>query len=231
MGAINFTVNKLSGAEKLTVNYDRLLAIGYAGRNVEKTMEHIKELEVQLGVPAPKRIPTIFECSHELLTQQKDITFVGNMTSGEAEYVIVLVDGKVYIGLGSDHTDRELESQNVPKAKQVCPKPVGTEVWDYDELKDHWDQIKLVSYQTLNGKEQLYQDGSLADILPVEKILSELEERVGNVKNTIIYSGTVPVLNGFKYGDNFRCMMVDKVLNRTLTLSYNINVVNDKEER
>lgn len=229
MRNIDFKLRKLSGEENLSVNYDELLVIGYAGRNREKIMEHIKELEEQLGVPAPKNIPTIFECSHEVLTQEKDIKFVGSKTSGEIEYVIVLIDGKIYIGLGSDHTDRELESVSVPKSKQVCPKPISTEVWDYNDLKDHWDQIKLVSYQTINGVEEQYQAGTLADILPVEKILAELYSRVGSIKNSIIYSGTVPLLKGFAYGENFKGMMVDEVLNRSLTLNYNVNVISEEE--
>jgi len=226
---MKFNLKKLQGNEELNLTFDELLVIGYAGRNIEKTMEHIKELEEQLGVPAPKQIPTIFECSHEILTQEKDIKFIGNKTSGEVEYIIVLVDGKPYIGLGSDHTDRELESVSVLKSKQVCPKPISTDLWDYDEVKDHWDQIKLVSYQTINDEIIQYQDGSLADILPVEKILSELSERVGEIRNSIIYSGTVPLKNGFKYGNKFRCEMVDNVLSRKLELEYNINVISEEE--
>lgn len=229
MKTINFKLQRLTGEEDLALNYDELLVIGYAGRNMDKTMEHIKELEEQLGVPAPKRIPTIFECSHELLTQEKDIKFVGSKTSGEVEYVIVLSNDNIYIGLGSDHTDRELESISVPKAKQVCPKPISKEIWDYNDLKDHWDRIRLISYQTINGVEEVYQDGTLADILPVEKILEELKERVGDIKNSIIYSGTVPLLKGFAYGDNFRCMMVDEVLNRTIALDYNVQVISEEE--
>lgn len=229
MKGMKFNLKKLQGNEELNLTFDELLVIGYAGRNIEKTMEHIKELEEQLGVPAPKQIPTIFECSHEVLTQEKDIKFIGNKTSGEVEYIIVLVDGKPYIGLGSDHTDRELESVSVLKSKQVCPKPISTDLWDYDEVKDHWDQIKLVSYQTINDEIIQYQDGSLADILPVEKILSELNERVGEIRNSIIYSGTVPLKNGFKYGNKFRCEMVDNVLSRKLELEYNINVISEEE--
>lgn len=229
MGKMNFTLKNLSGDEKLAVNYDELLVIGYAGRNMEKTMEHIKELEEQLGVAPPKKIPTIFECSHELLSQEDNIRFVGKDTCGEVEYVIVLANGNTYIGIGSDHTDRKLESISVPKAKQVCPKPIGKELWNYDDIKDHWDQIKLVSYQTIDGKEILYQDGSLADILPVEKILSELKERVGDIQNSVIYSGTVPLVSGFAYGDNFKCMMIDEVLNRTLSLDYNVKVISEEE--
>lgn len=229
MNSMNFVLKKLSGEENVNIDFDQLLVIGFAGRNIEKTMEHIRELEEQLGVPAPKQIPTIFECSLELLTQGKDIKFVGNKTSGEVEYIIVKSGEKIYIGLGSDHTDRELESVSIPKAKQVSPKPIAGELWDYEEVKDHWDQIKLVSYQTINGEEVKYQDGTLADILPVEKILSVLTERVGHIDNSIIYSGTVPVLDGFKYGDNFRSLMIDEVLNRSIEFNYDVNVISEEE--
>ena len=229
MNSMNFVLKKLSGEENVNIDFDQLLVIGFAGRNIEKTMEHIRELEEQLGVPAPKQIPTIFECSLELLTQGKDIKFVGNKTSGEVEYIIVKSGEKIYIGLGSDHTDRELESVSIPKAKQVSPKPIAGELWDYEEVKDHWDQIKLVSYQTINGEEVKYQDGTLADILPVEKILSVLTERVGHIDNSIIYSGTVPVLDGFKYGDNFRSLMIDEALNRSIEFNYDVNVISEEE--
>lgn len=229
MNSMNFVLKKLSGEEKVTVDFEQLLVIGFAGRNIEKTMEHIKELEEELGVPAPKQIPTIFECSLELLTKAENIKFIGEKTSGEVEYIIVKFGEKIYIGLGSDHTDRELESVSIPKAKQVSPKPIAGELWDYDEIKDHWDQIRLVSYQTINGEEVKYQDGTLADILPVEKILSVLSERIGDIDNSIIYSGTVPVLDGFKYGDNFRSLMIDETLNRSIEFNYNVNVISEEE--
>ncbi|WP_321329521.1 DUF2848 family protein [uncultured Ilyobacter sp.] len=229
MKNVDFMLNKLSGQEKFSVPYEKVLVIGYSGRNMEKTMEHIKELEEQLNVPAPKKIPTIFECSLETLTQEKNIKFVGDQTSGEIEYIIIYMNGKTYIGIGSDHTDRKLESVSVPKSKQVCAKPIGNELWDYDDIKEHWDQIKMVSCQIIDGKEVKYQDGKLADILKVEKILEELKERVGNIDNSIIYSGTVPLLDGFKYGDTFKCMMIDEVLKRTLKLEYGIDRISEEE--
>lgn len=229
MGKMNFKLNRKSGIENINVDYDELFVIGYAGRDMEKTMEHIKELEEQLGVAPPTRIPTIFECSHELLTQEKDIKFIGDLTCGEVEYVILKSVENIYIGLGSDHTDRDLESVSVPKAKQVCPKPIALELWDYKEVKDHWDEIKLISYQTIDGKEIEYQNGTLADILPVETILSELTERVGEIKNAVIYSGTVPLLKGFEYGKAFRCIMQDDVLNRKIEFNYNLDIIPEEE--
>ena len=226
---ITFTLHADGKSTQLPITYDQLFAIGYAGRNIEKTMEHSRELEEQLGVPAPKKIPTIFQMSNMLLTQDPDIHFVGNDTCGEVEYIIITQGDEIYIGIGSDHTDRKLESSSVPKAKQVCPKPIGRDVWKYSDLKDHWDTIQLNSYQTVDGKEVPYQKGTLADILPVEHLLRELRERIGDVSHSVIFSGTVPVLNGFVYGENFRCEMVDGTLNRTLTLSYDIHVISEEE--
>lgn len=183
MSKISFRLHQGGSVKPLEMEYQHLFAIGYAGRNMEKTMEHIRELERDLGVPAPKKIPTIFECSNLLLTQEEDLQFVGNRTCGEVEYIILVCGDKIYIGVGSDHTDRELEGQNVLKAKQICPKPIGMDVWDYDDLKVHWDSIRVRSFQTVDGAEIPYQDGTLADILPPEKILSELRERVGDIGN------------------------------------------------
>lgn len=229
MSTIKFNLNKLDGIEEIEMNYDELLIIGYAGRDMEKTMEHIKELEEELGVAPPKKIPTIFQCSNLILSQDENLQFVGNKTAGEIEYVIILIDGKKYIGIGSDHTDRELESVSVLKSKQVCPKPIGLDIWDYEEVKDHWDEIKLVSTQIVDGEEVVYQDGSLADILTPDKILDELYERVGNIKNSIIYSGTVPLVDGFKFGQTFKGEMIDTKLNRKLSLKYNIIEISEEE--
>lgn len=229
MSNLTFTVQAGGKETPLSLNYERVFAIGYAGRNLEKTMEHIKELERDLGVPAPKKIPTIFQCGNYVLTQEKDLVFVGEKTCGEVEYVIVLKNGKIYIGLGSDHTDRELEAQSVPKAKQICAKPICPMLWDYEEVKDHWDDIALNSWQTVDGEEVPYQQGKLADILPVETILKELNERVGGIDNCVIFSGTVPVLNGFRYGSNFRYEMADAVLGRKLTSDYNVIAISEEE--
>ncbi len=229
MSKISFRLHQWGSVKPLEMEYQHLFAIGYAGRNMEKTMEHIRELERDLGVPAPKKIPTIFECSNLLLTQEEDLQFVGNRTCGEVEYIILVCGGKIYIGVGSDHTDRELEGQNVLKAKQICPKPIGMDVWDYDDIKAHWDSIRVRSFQTVDGAEIPYQDGTLADILPPEKILSELRERVGDIGNSVIFSGTVPALAGFKFGTTFRCELVDDTLSRSIACFYRATAITEEE--
>lgn len=225
MKSLSFILNN----KQIDFDFDKVYVIGYAGRDMEKTQEHIDELERELGVAPPKKIPTIFEVSKEIVTQDSDLKFVGEQTSGEAEYVILLKNGKTYITIGSDHTDRGLESVSIFKSKQVCLKPIADTIWDYDEVKDHWNSIILVSNQIVNGKEINYQNDTLASILPVEKILEELKDRVGDIDNSIIYSGTVPLLGGFEYGNKFISKMVDEKLGRTINLNYEVNVILEEE--
>ena len=225
MKSLSFILNN----KQIDFDFDKVYVIGYAGRDMEKTQEHIDELERELGVEPPKKIPTIFEVSKEIVTQDSDLKFVGEQTSGEAEYVILLKNGKTYITIGSDHTDRGLESVSIFKSKQVCLKPIADTIWDYDEVKDHWDSIRLVSNQIVNGKEINYQNDTLASILPVEKILEELKDRVGDIDNSIIYSGTVPLLGGFEYGNKFISKIVDEKLGRTINLNYEVNVILEEE--
>ena len=152
------------------------------------------------------------------------------MTSGEVEYLIIKHSNEIYIGIGSDHTDRKLESISVPKAKQICPKPIGEEVWLYKDVKEHWNEIEAESYQNIDRKKVLYQKGKLSEILPVEKIISELENRVGNIEDSVIFSGTVPLVSTFKYGNEFICKIFDKNNNSTLNLNYKINKISEEEK-
>lgn len=215
--------------KEIDFEFDKVYVIGYAGRDMEKTQEHIDELERELGVVPPKKIPTIFEVSKEMVTQDSNLKFVGEKTSGEAEYIILIQKEKVYITIGSDHTDRALESVNIFKSKQVCLKPIAKAIWDYEDIKDHWDTIRLTSSQVVDGKEIKYQDDTLASILPVEKIIEELKRRIGDIDNSIIYSGTVPLIGGFEFGSKFISKMIDEKSGKTINLDYEINLIPEEE--
>ncbi|NME36679.1 DUF2848 family protein [Fusobacterium sp. FSA-380-WT-3A] len=228
---INFKEEKMkfnlvtkNGNEGFELIPEHVYVVGYSGSNKEKIYAHIKELEEELNVAPPKKIPTIFEVSKEILTQDKDLYFIGEKTSGECEFVIIMKDSKIYIGLGSDHSDRELEAISVPKAKQICLKPISIDIWDYEEIKNHFPKIKLSAKSDFED----YQIGTLADIISVEEILSELNKSLGHVDNCVIYSGTVPLVNGYKYGKNFSLELNDEILGRKIAFDYNINVVPDE---
>ena len=207
------------------INIDKLIVVGFAGRDIEKTMEHIRELEAE-GIPCPKTVPVVYQCSKALLTTDDTIDVIADKTSGEVEYLILVRDGKYYIGLGSDHTDRALEAVSIHKSKQLCLKPYAQDLWPLDEIKDHFDEIKLVSSQVVNGEEITYQSGVTSDLLPLERILAEVEKEL-DTNNSLIYTGTVPLKDGFKYGEKFSCKLIDERLNREISLTYHVNVIRE----
>jgi len=222
---MKFNIISKGGNKDLDLIPEHVYVVGYSGSNKEKIYEHIRELEEQLNVAPPKKIPTVFEVSKEMLTQDKNLYFVGEKTSGECEFVIIMKDSKIYIGLGSDHSDRELEAISVPKAKQICLKPVSKEVWEYEEIKDHFSKIKLSAKSDWKD----YQEGTLADIISVEEILEELKKSLGApVDNCVIFSGTVPLVAGYEYGNNFSLELNDEVLGRKIAFDYDVNVVPDE---
>ena len=102
------------GITKEEFDLERLIVIGFAGKDIEKTMEHIHELEAE-GIKCPKAVPVVYQCSRELLTTDDTIEVIDDKTSGEVEYLILVRDGKYYIGIGSDHTDRKLEAVSIHK--------------------------------------------------------------------------------------------------------------------
>ncbi|MBQ1384124.1 MAG: hypothetical protein IIY74_01890, partial [Firmicutes bacterium] len=63
----------------------------------------------------------------------------------------------------------------------------------------------------------------LGDIMTPELLLDELKERTGDISHAVIFSGTVPLLSGFAYGDHFSGFMRDGALGREIRLEYDVN--------
>jgi hypothetical protein len=214
------------GRKSLSFDVKRLIVVGFAGRDVEKTMEHIRELEAE-GIKCPKEVPVVYECSPALLTQAAAMEVVDGSSSGEVEYLVMKHAGKTYIGLGSDHTDRALEAVSIHKSKQLCAKPVAREVWDYDEIADRFAAIRLVSSQTVNGEMIDYQAGVTGDLLPLETILAKVGREIVDLEDCIVYTGTVPLKQGFKFGERFSCALIDDGTGRRIDLVYDIRVIEE----
>jgi hypothetical protein len=214
------------GRKPLSFDVKRLIVVGFAGRDVEKTMEHIRELEAE-GIKCPAEVPVVYECSPALLTQAPAIEVVAGASSGEVEYLVIKHAGKTYIGLGSDHTDRALEAVSIHKSKQLCAKPVAREVWDYEEIAGHFASIRLVSGQTVKGEAVDYQAGVTADLLPLETILAKVRREIPDLEDCIIYTGTVPLKQGFKFGERFSGALIDDAMGRRIDLGYDIRVIEE----
>jgi hypothetical protein len=102
----------LQSAELLDVRRVRELVIaGWTGRDVAALEKHIRELEA-IGVKRPKTTPIFYRVAAALLTSDDTIEVLGDQSSGEAECVVYSFDSGLFVGVGSDHTDRKAEHRD-----------------------------------------------------------------------------------------------------------------------
>jgi len=210
-----------SRAERFEVG--RLTIAGWAGRDQAAIEHHIAEL-AELGVKRPSTTPCFYRLGAELLTQAEQIDVVGVKSSGEAECVLVQSPAGLLVTIGSDHTDREVEAYGVTVSKQVCPKPLARDAWRFDEVAGHWDQLELRAYALANGERRVYQQGSVASLLPAADLLA----RAPLTPGAVMFCGTLAVqggIVGMADGDALELELHDPILNRTLRHAYRVRAL------
>src|SRR6201990_1079813 len=122
---LTFTVMDNGAATPLTLSIDQAVIAGWTGRDPVARDKHIAELEA-LGIARPATTPIYYRCSARRLTMEDSIEVCGTDSSGEVEFFLVGWQGRTFVGLGSDHTDRKVESYSVTVSKQMCDKPVAS---------------------------------------------------------------------------------------------------------
>jgi hypothetical protein len=202
-----------------------LIIAGFTGRSRAKVEEHIAEMRAH-GVPIPDRVPTFYPVPIGLLTVTTPIEVATPESSGEAEPVLIARGEEWYVAVGSDHTARDLEKDDIAQSKAACPKVLGKEAWRYADVREHWDRIGLKSWAVRDGKRIRYQDGTCADILPPEEIVRQLREREPGVPGEFVMClGTLPLLTGgFVYASRYELALEDPVRGRRLALNYDVRV-------
>ncbi|WP_295890712.1 DUF2848 domain-containing protein [uncultured Vibrio sp.] len=205
---------QINGQNKeITVN--KLIVAGWTGRNQAAVQAHIDEL-VELGVKPPSSVPVFYEVANQMLTQNKQVQVLSEGTSGEVEPIVVHADNQYWFGIASDHTDRDLEAFSVAHSKQVCPKPVSTELWSFSEIEAHLEKIELTSWLDEGEGWTKYQQGSLNEIRP----LKELIEKSNLPHDSAMLCGTFPAIGGVRRTAKFKMEAYDPVLDRTIRSDY-----------
>ena len=176
-----------------------LVVIGYAGRDRAAVEAHIDEL-AELGVPRPASIPLYMTFPPWLISQEPSITVAGLHTSGEAELVVVVDGGDMFVTLGSDHTDRVLEAVDIVASKGICPKPVANTAWAASSIGDRWDDLTLRS--SIDGGVR-YQDGPVAANLPPLELVEAIPWSQEPPRCFVAFTGTVPVIGGIRPSASF----------------------------
>lgn len=204
----------------LPLDLTHLIVAGWTGRDADAIAHHIAEL-AELGVPAPSDTPLYYRVSAPLLTDAPLIEAVGGASSGEVEPLIVEAEGKRYLGLASDHTDRALEAHSVAMSKQVCAKPCALELWEWDEVAERLEEIELESWIEENGEWVPYQSGTIASIRPLAELIagSRLSELAKDGPVAML-CGTFGAKGGVRPAAKFRMQMRDPKTGRSITHEY-----------
>ena len=221
MAMLSFEGHAKGGVEEVAVEVQDLVIAGWTGRDVAALNHHIEELKA-IGVQPPSSVPLYYRASADLLTQADKIQVVGADTSGEVEPVLVGAPDRLWVTLGSDHTDRKVESFSVAVAKQICAKAVGRTAWRFEEVEPHWDRLMLRSFIQDGGRRVLYQEGTLARIRAPRDLIVGWQGNKRLPVGVAMFCGTLPCVGSIRPSERFDMELEDPVLGRTLTHSYHV---------
>lgn len=195
------TLDVLGTAQKITFQDFSAIVAGYTARDQEAVNHHIEEL-AKIGVPAPPRTPMFYPVDSKTVTTVQGVAVSSSKTSGEVEPVYIRHHGRYYLGVGSDHTDRELETQDIHASKRACPKPIGRSVLPVKSI----DDLKLTSLvASCKADGELYQQASLDVLLDPADVLGQLEKELDlGEDDYVVFGGTLPLIGGeFRYATSW----------------------------
>jgi hypothetical protein len=215
-------------AEKLHLDLVHSLVIaGWTGRDTAALERRIRELEA-IGVKRPKSTPIFYRVAASLLTTEDAIEVLGQHSSGEVECVAYSFNNGLWIGLGSDHTDRKSEAISVSLSKQMCAKLVSPAIWRFEEIAPHWDALVLRFYVGVSSRRRLYQEGSVAAMRPLPELFRLYSEGDRLPVGTAMFCGTLAVHGEVAPSETFEMELEDPVRGRKITHSYRIRTLPDQ---
>jgi Protein of unknown function (DUF2848) len=216
-----FIVDAQDTTTPLTLAIDQAVIAGWTGRDPVARDKHIAELEA-IGIARPASTPIYYRVSARRLTTSDTIEVSGPDSSGEVEFVLIGWQGRIFVGTGSDHTDRKVETYSVTVSKQMCDKPIASVLWELEDVIDHWDQMILRSFAVIDGARVLYQEGTLDSMLPVAELI-----RGGFGGKTLpdgcaMFGGTFAAKGGIRPASRFEFELEDPVLKRVIKHGYDV---------
>jgi len=221
---LTFRTHRGGLIENRSIPLRAVVIAGWTGRDPVARERHIAELEA-LGVPRPATTPIYYRISASRLTTAQDIEVIGNDSSGEVEFILIRGADALWLGVGSDHTDRKVETYNVTVSKQICEKPIAPELWAFDEVRDHWDSLLLRSWILEDGDLRLYQEGSVAGMLPPETIMAGFTSTGALPEGTAMFCGTLPAKGGVRPSNQFSFELADPVSGKRMVHAYSISML------
>lgn len=212
---LDFRIHQGGAVRDQRITIDTAVIAGWTGRDQAALEKHIVELE-ELGVARPATTPIYYRVATARLTQAPAIEVSGGASSGEVEFVLIRHAGQLYVGVGSDHTDRDVETYGVTVSKQMCDKPVAGDLWAFADVRDHWDRLTLRS--SIEGG-TAYQDGTVAAMRRPQDLIAGWGEMTDG---TAMFCGTLAAIGGIRSASRFGFELGDPVLGRTIRHAYDV---------
>jgi hypothetical protein len=211
-------------ARPAPVEISQTIVAGWTGRDAAAVEKHIKELEA-LGVKRPASTPIFYRVGAARLTTADTIEAVGETSGGEAEFVLLQHGGRLWVGAGSDHTDREVEKYGVTVSKQMCDKPIAPAFWPFDEVAPHWDQLILRAHVVEGGKRVLYQQGAVSALMDPAALIARYagSGRLGD--GTLMFGGTLAAHGGVRPTSELAFELEDPVRGRKISHAYRVRTL------
>ena len=219
-----------SQSRVIKIDPRRFIVAGWTGRDAKAIEHHIEEL-AELGVPRPSSVPLYYRVGKNLLSQDFVQEVIGAESSGEAEPVMFFTEGEWWLTVGSDHTDRNVESYSVAVSKQMCPKPIATSAWRWSEIANYQDEIQLQSSILEGEKWVTYQSGTLASIRPLESLrdgfFKPMNERLDG---SFLFCGTLGAIpneqgKGIRPSTQMEIALHDPRKNRSIVHRYTVEML------
>jgi hypothetical protein len=216
-----FTIDAQDTTTPLTLPIEQAVIAGWTGRDPVARDKHIAELEA-IGIVRPASTPIYYRVAARRLTTADRIEVSGGDSSGEVEFVLIGWQGRIFVGAGSDHTDRKVETFSVTVSKQMCEKVMAPVLWELEEVAAHWDRMILRSYAWIDGARVLYQEGTLDGMLPVKDLIARGFGGAGLPDGCAMFGGTFAAKGGIRPASRFEFELEDPVLKRSIRHGYDV---------
>ena len=218
---LTFTIDAQGTTTPLTLAIDKAVIAGWTGRDPVARDKHIAELEA-IGIARPATTPIYYRVSARRITTTDSIEVCGNDSSGEVEFVLIGWQGRIFVGLGSDHTDRKVETYSITVSKQMCDKVMAPVLWELEEVAGHWDQMILRAHAWIDGTRVLYQEGTLDSMLSFADLIQGGFGGKGLPDGCAMFGGTFAAKGGIRPASRFEYEFEDPVLKRSIHHAYDV---------
>jgi hypothetical protein len=212
-------LSSAAGSVRRNVEIAHAVVAGWTGRDAAAVERHIAELEA-LGVKRPATTPIFYRVAAARLTTDDSIETVGDTSSGEVEFVLLQHADRLWVGAGSDHTDREVEKYGVTVSKQMCEKPIAQAFWPYDEVATHWSKLVLRAHIYERGQRKLYQEGSVIAMIDPIGLIERYTGKPILPDGTLMFCGTLAAHGGVRPSEYFEFELEDPIKARKIKHRY-----------